>query len=126
MESALYLAGVFKLLLALQCALGIFNIGIFKCETQLHLCCSKPLSLQTISFGENAHSSTLRRMAEIARDRQRAAPPDPLAPASTIESSYSVALDTVSDALLSLAVITTNLYDDRSNWRTRSLGLQSH
>jgi hypothetical protein len=55
---------------------------------------SKPLSLQTISFG--TENMALRRMAAIALEVQRAAPQDPLIPAAaTVDSSYAEALDSV-------------------------------
>ncbi|KAF8840167.1 hypothetical protein BDN67DRAFT_952189 [Paxillus ammoniavirescens] len=56
----------------------------------------KPLSFHTVSFGQDNHSSTLRRMSQIALEAQRRAPRDPLLPAeATVQSSYSEALDTV-------------------------------
>ncbi|KAF9220065.1 hypothetical protein BS17DRAFT_739840 [Gyrodon lividus] len=56
----------------------------------------KALSLHTVSFGQDRHSSTLRRMAQIASEAQRRAPRDPLLPAEAmVMSSYSEALDTV-------------------------------
>jgi hypothetical protein len=52
-----------------------------------------------VSFGQDSHSSTLRRMSQIALEAQRRAPRDPLLPAeATVQSSYSEALDTVSQS----------------------------
>ncbi|KAI0052041.1 hypothetical protein FA95DRAFT_1484280 [Auriscalpium vulgare] len=56
----------------------------------------KPLSFHAVSFGPDSSSSSLRRMAQIAREVQTNAPHDPLLPAAaTVPSSYAVALDTV-------------------------------
>ncbi|KIJ07345.1 hypothetical protein PAXINDRAFT_90576 [Paxillus involutus ATCC 200175] len=56
----------------------------------------KPLSFHAVSFGQDNHSATLRRMSHIALRAQRRAPRDPLLPAKVIvQSSYSEALDTV-------------------------------
>ena len=57
----------------------------------------RALSFHAVSFGQEATSSSLRRMAQIALDVQTNAPHDPLLPAAAnVPSSYSVALDTVS------------------------------
>jgi hypothetical protein len=56
----------------------------------------RPLSLHAVSFGHDAASSSLRRMAQIALEVQNNAPQDPLLPvAVSIPSSYTEALDTV-------------------------------
>jgi hypothetical protein len=56
----------------------------------------RPLSFHAVSFGQDATSNTLRRMAQIALDVQQNAPQDPLLPANAnIPSSYTEALDTV-------------------------------
>lgn len=61
----------------------------------------KPLSFHAVSFGPDRASSSLRRMAQIALDIQRNAPRDPLTPAAAmVESSFSVALDTVRISVL--------------------------
>ncbi|KIJ06345.1 hypothetical protein PAXINDRAFT_92137 [Paxillus involutus ATCC 200175] len=66
--------------------------GLCMSATQL----GKPLSFHAVSFGQDNHSSTLRRMSQIALEAQRRAPRDPLLPAeATVQSSYSEALDTV-------------------------------
>ena len=58
----------------------------------------RPLSFHAVSFGLDATSSSLRRMAQIALDIQNNAPQDPLLPATTsVPSSYTEALDTVRD-----------------------------
>ncbi|TFY74324.1 hypothetical protein EWM64_g9688 [Hericium alpestre] len=63
------------------------------CRSAVRL--GKPLSLHAVSFGEDSTSSSLRRMAQIAREIQNNAPQDPLLPAAaTVASSYSEALDT--------------------------------
>lgn len=54
---------------------------------------SKPLSFHSVAFGPN--TGTLRRMAQIARDVESRAPPDPVNPHASIPSSYTEALDTV-------------------------------
>jgi len=64
------------------------------CRSAVRL--GKPLSLHTVSFGQDTESTYLRRMANIALDAQNNAPSDPLAPATaTVLSSYSQALDSV-------------------------------
>ncbi|KAH7884451.1 hypothetical protein F5I97DRAFT_1937890 [Phlebopus sp. FC_14] len=64
------------------------------CRTAVRL--GKALSFHAVSFGPDASSTYLRRMAEIARDAQNSAPRDLLAPANaTVLSSYTQALDTV-------------------------------
>jgi hypothetical protein len=56
----------------------------------------RPLSFHAVSFGQDATSSSLRRMAQIALEVQNNAPQDPLLPANAnIPSSYTEALDTV-------------------------------
>ncbi|EIW81354.1 hypothetical protein CONPUDRAFT_55986 [Coniophora puteana RWD-64-598 SS2] len=56
----------------------------------------KPVSLQTVSFGRDTSSSSLRRMAEIAADAQASAPRDLLVPAgASVKSAFSQALDSV-------------------------------
>ncbi|KAI0302897.1 hypothetical protein B0F90DRAFT_1935607 [Multifurca ochricompacta] len=57
----------------------------------------KPLSFHTVSFGPDAATGTLRRMAQLALDIQNNAPHDPLLPAAaSIPSSFTTVLDTVS------------------------------
>ena len=57
----------------------------------------RPLSFHAVSFGQDAQSSSLRRMTEIALEVQNNAPHDPLLPAAAnVPSSYTEALDTVS------------------------------
>ncbi|KIJ13990.1 hypothetical protein PAXINDRAFT_116523 [Paxillus involutus ATCC 200175] len=64
------------------------------CRTAVRL--GKAVSFHSVSFGPDASSVYLRRMAEIALDAQNNAPRDPLAPAAaTVLSSYTQALDTV-------------------------------
>jgi len=56
----------------------------------------RPLSFHAVSFGQDASSSSLRRMSEIALEVQNNAPHDPLLPAAAnVPSSYTEALDTV-------------------------------
>ena len=56
----------------------------------------RPLSFHAVSFGHDATSTSLRRMAQIALEIQGNAPRDPLLPATAnIPSSYTEALDTV-------------------------------
>ncbi|KAH9027352.1 hypothetical protein EDB84DRAFT_1500330 [Lactarius hengduanensis] len=58
----------------------------------------KPLSFHAVAFGPDGQSYdyTLRRMAQLALEIQRKAPPDPLFPAAArIPSSFTSALDTV-------------------------------
>jgi len=54
----------------------------------------KPLSYHSISFGPESSSSSLRRMANLALGVQNNAPRDPLM-SQTVQSSFSIALDTV-------------------------------
>lgn len=55
---------------------------------------SKALSFHAVSFGPDADSQSLRRMAEIAREVQATFPVDP--GSTVVESSYAEALHTVS------------------------------
>ena len=56
----------------------------------------KPLSFHSISFGPDASSSSLRRMANVALGIQNNAPRNPQAPATaSVPSSFAIALDTV-------------------------------
>jgi len=56
----------------------------------------KPLSFHSVSFGQDASTSTLRRMADIALEIQNNAPRDVLVPAAaSVPSSFATALDTV-------------------------------
>ncbi|KAH9169262.1 hypothetical protein EDB89DRAFT_1854694 [Lactarius sanguifluus] len=56
----------------------------------------KPLSFHAVAFGPDGYDYTLRRMAQLALEIQRKAPPDPLFPAAArIPSSFTSALDTV-------------------------------
>ncbi|KDQ64238.1 hypothetical protein JAAARDRAFT_201615 [Jaapia argillacea MUCL 33604] len=59
------------------------------CRRAIHL--GKSLSFHAVSFGPR--SEVLRRMAQIATDIQRGAPPDPINP--PVISSYTEALDTI-------------------------------
>ena len=62
-----------------------------------HANARRPLSFHAVSFGQDASSSSLRRMTEIALEVQNNAPHDPLLPAAAnVPSSYTEALDTVS------------------------------
>ena len=62
-----------------------------------HANARRPLSFHAVSFGQDALSSSLRRMARIALEVQNNAPHNPLLPAAAnVPSSYSEALDTVS------------------------------
>ncbi|KAI6020260.1 hypothetical protein BKA83DRAFT_674992 [Pisolithus microcarpus] len=64
------------------------------CRSSVRL--GKAVSFHAVSFGPDASSTHLRRMAEIAIDAQNNAPRDPLAPAAaTVTSSYNQALDSV-------------------------------
>ncbi|KAI0302831.1 hypothetical protein B0F90DRAFT_1809754 [Multifurca ochricompacta] len=66
----------------------------------------KPLSFHSVSFGDDASTSTLRRMAEQALDIQNRAPRNPLmTTAATAPSSFATALDTVrlTEAFLDIA-----------------------
>ncbi|THH11646.1 hypothetical protein EW145_g511 [Phellinidium pouzarii] len=56
----------------------------------------RALSFHSVSFGPDGSSTWLRRMAQIAQEVQSRAPRDPLLQANAVvESSYSVALDSV-------------------------------
>ncbi|KAH8114632.1 hypothetical protein DFH11DRAFT_1508603 [Phellopilus nigrolimitatus] len=66
----------------------------------------RALSFQAVSFGPDGSSTWLRRMSQIAQEVQSNAPRDPLLPANAVvESSYSVALDSVrlSETFLGIA-----------------------
>ena len=57
----------------------------------------KSLSFHSVSFGEDASTTVLRRMADLALEIQNNAPGNALLPAAAnIPSSFSTALDTVS------------------------------
>ncbi|EIW81351.1 hypothetical protein CONPUDRAFT_82336 [Coniophora puteana RWD-64-598 SS2] len=74
------------------------------CRSAIRL--GKPVSLQTVSFGPDRASMSLRRMAQIAADAQATAQRDPLAPAAaSIISAFSQALDSVqlADTFLGIA-----------------------
>ncbi|KAI0250888.1 hypothetical protein BJV78DRAFT_1154831 [Lactifluus subvellereus] len=56
----------------------------------------RPLSFHAVSFGHDATSTSLRKMAQIALETQNNAPQDPLLPATAnIPSCYTEALDTI-------------------------------
>ena len=57
----------------------------------------RPLSFHAVSFGPDAASFSLRRMAQIALDvQQNNEPQEPLPPATaSVPSSFTEALDTV-------------------------------
>ncbi|KAH8114613.1 hypothetical protein DFH11DRAFT_1764484 [Phellopilus nigrolimitatus] len=66
----------------------------------------RALSFQAVSFGPEGSSTRLRRMTQIAQKVQTHAPHDPLLPENAVvESSYSVALDSVhsSETFLGIA-----------------------
>jgi len=64
------------------------------CSTAVRL--GMPLSLHTVSFGPDASSSMLRRMADLALHIQNNVPRDPLKPPTvSMPSSFSAALDSV-------------------------------
>ena len=72
---------------------GRFSIFLATADS---IICRRPLSFHAVSFGRDAASSSLRRMAQIALDVQNSAPQDPLLPAAaSVPSSYTEALDTV-------------------------------
>jgi hypothetical protein len=57
----------------------------------------KPLSLQTVAFGDAHGSPVLRHMAQIALGIQNGVPVDPNAPGNNrVDSCFSEALDSVS------------------------------
>ena len=57
---------------------------------------SRAVSFHSVSFGSERYSAWLRRMVDIAKEIQGAAPRDPLLSANAIvESSYNIALDSV-------------------------------
>ena len=57
--------------------------------------CRKPVSFHAVSFGSDARSRHLRRMANIARAAQNNASTGVGAATATVMSSYTEALDTV-------------------------------
>ncbi|KAI9453843.1 hypothetical protein BJY52DRAFT_1418099 [Lactarius psammicola] len=62
------------------------------CRSAVQL--GKPLSFHSVSFGLDSSSSSLRRMAQLALEIQNNAPRN-RGPATSIPSSFTVALDTV-------------------------------
>jgi hypothetical protein len=82
----------------------------------------RPLSFHAVSFGHDAASSSLRRMAQIALDvQQNNAPQDPLLPATaSVPSSYTEALDTVRGQCLLSHAIGLVLTSIRCAWQRRS------
>ena len=57
----------------------------------------KSLSFHSVSFGEDASTTTLRRMSDLALEIQNNAPGNALLPAAAnVPSSFATALDTVS------------------------------
>lgn len=67
---------------------------------QLIIFSSKPLALHTISFGNEAYSSVLKRMATIAKEVYETAPVDESLHIGPTPCNYHTALDTVSYASL--------------------------
>jgi hypothetical protein len=58
----------------------------------------KPLSFHAVSFGEYFSTTSLRRMADVALEIQNSPAHDVLRPAApTVPSSFTTALDTVSN-----------------------------
>ena len=68
----------------------------YRGPTESYYSLRKGLSFHTVSFGPEASSHSLRRMAQIAEEVYRRAPSDPLAPAVQDSCSHTRALDTVS------------------------------
>ncbi|KAF8483069.1 hypothetical protein JB92DRAFT_3033310 [Gautieria morchelliformis] len=62
---------------------------------QKSLALGKALVFHSVSFGPNASSYYLRRMADIASEVQSRAPPDPLAAPGAGTCSYTEAIDTI-------------------------------
>ena len=69
---------------------------IYRYSTESYHSLRKGLLFHTVSFGPDASSQSLRRMAQIAEEVYRRAPNDPLAPAVQESCSHTRALDTVS------------------------------
>ncbi|PAV19468.1 hypothetical protein PNOK_0440200 [Pyrrhoderma noxium] len=70
------------------------NIMYDLCRTAIRL--GRAVSFHSVSFGSERYSAWLRRMVDIAKEVEGAAPRDPLLSANAIvESSYNVALDSV-------------------------------
>ena len=69
----------------------------------------KPLSFHSVSFGEDASSTTLRRMADIALEIQNNAPRGVVLPAAAnVPSSFTTALDTVSTPAFGVDMLQNN------------------
>ncbi|KAJ7781852.1 hypothetical protein DFH07DRAFT_764865 [Mycena maculata] len=79
--------------------IGMHLLGRIRVSSSVQASCCDilvgrtPLSLQTVLFGRNTFSRSLRRMADLAREIQNSAPRDPMQ--VSIPSSFSAALDTV-------------------------------
>jgi hypothetical protein len=69
----------------------------------------KPLSFHSVSFGEDASSTTLRRMADIALEIQNNAPRGVVLPAAAnVPSYFTTALDTVSTPAFGVDMLQNN------------------
>jgi hypothetical protein len=95
MENAQFLTLRFKTSVAPPFSLGEF---IFPCLMGGSLFFRKPLSFHSVSFGPDSSSSTLRRMAQLALETQNNAPRGRGPATTSISSSFTVALDTVSNS----------------------------
>jgi hypothetical protein len=82
-------------------AVQLGYVMLFQCQGVTDFAKRTPLSFHSISFGPDSSSLSLRRMAYLALEIQNNVPQDSLR-TSTVPSSFSEALDTVSDQLSSL------------------------
>ena len=94
MENARFPTQPFKIFVTVRFGLGV---SLSSCEITSLISPKlqrKPLSFHSISFGPDAYSSSLRRMANLALGIQNNAPRTPQS-APSAPSSFAVALDTV-------------------------------
>ena len=76
--------------------LGFVSFFLFNSSFIAYFSQRKPLSFHSISFGPDASSSSLRRMADVALGFQNNASHNPRTPATaSVPSSFSIALDAV-------------------------------
>ena len=84
----------------------------------------KPLSFHSVSFGEDASTTTLRRMADLALEIQNNAPGNALLPtAANIPSSFTTALDSVSTYASGIDVIRHKLNPSQVRLTETFLGI---
>jgi hypothetical protein len=84
----------------------------------------KPLSFHSVLFGEDASSTTLRRMADIALEIQNDALRGVVLPAAAnVPSSFAMASDTVSTPAFGIDMFQNNNYPSQVRLTETFLGI---